>query len=126
MISKNLKLGKTTVRRYLRRGELLDWCSYDPEKDKLKSQKLASKGRQTAVVCLNTGEEFDSIKDAAKAYNVNPGSISAVCRGKSHFGGKDKFNNIYYVWAKKNDYLKMNEDEIKSRIEKAFKIGERI
>lgn len=125
MISEKLKLGKTTVRRYLRRGETLGWCLYEPEKDRLKNQKSASKGRRARVVCLNTGEEFKSIKAAAEAFKINPSSISAVCRGRSYFGGRDEDNKVYYVWAKKDDYLKMSEDDIKNKIEKACKIGER-
>jgi hypothetical protein len=126
MISEKLKLGKTTVRRYLRRGELLGWCSYDPKNDRLKNQICASESRKESVVCLNTGEQFDSIKDAAAAFKINPASISAVCRGKSYFGGRDEAKKIYYVWAKIDNYLKMSEDEIKKRIEKACKIGERM
>lgn len=122
-ISARLKIGKTTVRRYLRKGELLGWCIYDTKKEQMYVQKNASECRKTKVVCLNTKKTFNSIKEAAEFYNINPSSISQVCRGKSYFGGRDKKNNIYYVWAKLEDFNKMNESDINNKLKKAYQIG---
>ena len=38
--------------------------------------------RWKAVVCVETGEHFKNMTDAAKAYNTTPGSISACCSGR--------------------------------------------
>ena len=34
------------------------------------------------VICLETGEMFDKIADAAKYYDIDGASISKVCKGK--------------------------------------------
>lgn len=56
----------------------------------------------TEVVCINTGESFDKIVDAAKRYNIkNPSNISDACRGVCKYAGKDKNGNPLY-WRYKN------------------------
>ena len=57
------------------------------------------------VICKNTGEIFDCIKDAAKKYNVNAKVIGRVCMGKGKSAGKDKDGNKLY-WEY---YLKEGE-----------------
>lgn len=43
----------------------------------------AAKAVSKAVVCVDTGEEFQSGRSAAKAYNVSPSAISMACLGKT-------------------------------------------
>jgi hypothetical protein len=38
--------------------------------------------RSRAVICLNTGEVFQSVGHTAKQFNLDPSSVSKVCRGK--------------------------------------------
>lgn len=38
--------------------------------------------RRKAVICIDTGERYESIKIAAEATKSNERAISAVCRGK--------------------------------------------
>ena len=49
-ISEKLKIGKTAVRRYLRKGEYLNLCTYNSKKKQVNNQKRASKGRKSAVI----------------------------------------------------------------------------
>lgn len=44
--------------------------------------------RHRAVRLLNTGEVFETIKDAAEMYGIAPSSVRAACSKKSTFGGK--------------------------------------
>lgn len=44
--------------------------------------------RARKVICTNTGEIFNYIKEAAKKYNVIDSSISACCKGKLKSAGK--------------------------------------
>lgn len=61
--------------------ENLEWCtaSYNVNygtrnyKDKLKQGKK--------VLCIETGEEFLSIREAAKQYNIDRSDLSKCCRG---------------------------------------------
>lgn len=48
--------------------------------------KYNSKSKK--VLCLDTGETFDSIREASKTKNINENTIGACCRGKvKHAGG---------------------------------------
>lgn len=47
-----------------------------------------------SVMCVNTGEVFDSVKDAAEHYYISsPSDISQVCKKKRKSAGKDKLGN---------------------------------
>lgn len=41
----------------------------------------------TAVVCLDTGAIYQSIKEASRIKGIDPGNISATCRGKRKQAG---------------------------------------
>lgn len=51
------------------------------------------KPHMKSVVCVNTGEKFTSIIEAAKAKGVNKGSIGHVINGRNKTAGG-------YIWAK--------------------------
>ena len=41
------------------------------------------------VICLTTNKVFDTIKDAAREYNIkSPVGITHCCRGESEYSGK--------------------------------------
>lgn len=48
------------------------------------------------VQLVNTGEVFDSLKDAGLAYNVASTHIVACCKGKRKSAGK--LNGVKMVW----------------------------
>lgn len=43
--------------------------------------------RNRSVMCITTGEIFNTIKDAVKKYKVHATNISACCRGKTKHTG---------------------------------------
>lgn len=61
---------------------------------------------ERAVVCLETKEIFDSLKEAGKAKNVDAGSISCCCnkRKLKQTGG--------YHWRFYDEYINMSEEDI--------------
>ena len=63
-----------------------------------------------SVICLNTLEVFDTIREACKKYNINKNNISTVCKNNKYSAGKDQNGNRLY-WLYYNDYLKLNDDE---------------
>lgn len=68
---------------------------YNKEKDNVKIKDTKKK----KVICLTTGEIFESIRNAADKYKVNTGRISECCNGKREFvntkeGLKLKFEYI--------------------------------
>ena len=54
------------------------------------------------VICITTGEKFDSIKDAAIHYNIKKNNISNCCRGKLNHVGK--LNDVPLQWKYLEDY----------------------
>lgn len=52
----------------------------------------SSKSRK--IKCINTGEVFDSLGDAARKYNVSTSNLSACCRGKRKIVGGMKWEFV--------------------------------
>lgn len=101
-------------------GQKMIWMykkDYDEyPKDKLSEYIPKENDNYTKIVCLNTGEVFDGLIYAAEKYHMKKGSgISACCKGRYHFAGKDD-NGIPLVWRYLSDYKNMNQDEINSLI----------
>lgn len=48
----------------------------------------SAKSRWKPVICIDTGVEYPSIKEASKITGINSDSISSVCRGKRKTAGK--------------------------------------
>ena len=69
------------------------------------------------VVLLNTGEEFRTIKDAAKKYGANQFSISACCAGSHRSAGV--MDGVRLVWVYKEKFEKMNPKDIEMAIKEA-------
>lgn len=76
----------------------------------LESIKQPKKGtRNHKVICINTGEIFDTINDAIEKYNAK--NVSAACRGVRKYAGT--LNGEPLEWAYYEDYLKLlNENKI--------------
>lgn len=66
------------------------------------------------IVLLNTGEVFKSAREAAKKYNVGFNEISFNALNKRKSTGK--LNGESLVFAFKDDYDKMSQEEIKEKI----------
>ena len=52
-----------------------------------------NKGKKKSVICINTNEIFDSVKEASKKYNLDESFLSKCCRNKIKYCGKDSFGN---------------------------------
>lgn len=101
-------------------GEKLIWMykkDYDVyPKDKISEYIPKENDNYTKIVCLNTGEIFDGLIYAAEKYHFKKGSgISACCKGRYHFAGKDE-NGAPLVWRYLSDYKNMTQDEINSLV----------
>lgn len=78
--------------------------------DKLNKDKLNHKGKYHSqskkVICLNTGEVFDSIRSASEIYsNSNAITISKVCKGQAYYSGKLE-EKTYLQWQFYEDWIK--------------------
>ena len=63
---------------------------HSPERKEKCIKQLAENrlARQRNIYCVETGEIFNSAKEAADAYNLHPGHITSCCRGKRKTSGK--------------------------------------
>lgn len=59
------------------------------------------------VVCLNTGEVFNSIAEAGRKYSITTSNISACCNGRKKSAGK--INKEPARWMHYDKYLKVVE-----------------
>lgn len=74
---------------------------YDPE-EKINFKRTSANNKKP-VICINTGETFETMKEAGKRYGINPTNISAVCRGsrKSTYSeNKKRLQFDYYEEGK--------------------------
>lgn len=67
---------------------------------KKKSEKIGKK-----IICVTTGEEFESIIEASNKYNVIEGSIRNCLKGRQRTAGKS-FNGEKLTWKYYDEYLK--------------------
>ncbi|MEM5599204.1 hypothetical protein AAHB53_28040 [Niallia circulans] len=82
-ISKMMKLNRYTVISYLKQGDLLGWCVYDPRKEITKGNEFL----YTKVVQLSKLNEVIAIWDdayhAARTLKLKSYSILQACKGNS-------------------------------------------
>lgn len=71
-IANMFNLSRSTVRRYLKKGNSIKLCKYD--------QNESGKRK---VLCLNTNEIFNSLREAEIKYNIKRGYISGYLKGKN-------------------------------------------
>ena len=84
--------------------------------DKLDEEERLRKLRNAPkkVVCLNTGEVFNSTGEANKKYGLT--SVPNCCNLRSEYAGN--INGIKYVWRYEDDYNKLTKEEIDKIINK--------
>lgn len=89
-ISKIMKISQSSVTKFLKIGNEMGLCSYNPKEESKKGGKINSK----KVVCLDDGLVFESAREAGKYYKCHGTKVSAVCRGERQSTGGHHFN--YY------------------------------
>ena len=94
-IADKFKISTTTVRKYLKQGNKIGWANYIPSKK--------NKIEATKVICLTTGEIFNSQIEASKKYKLKQGGISKCCRGKARYAGK--LNSEKLIWMYYDKYI---------------------
>ena len=50
------------------------------------------------IICITTGETFDSIRDAGRKMKIHNSSITQCCRGKRKSAGKHPITKEKLVW----------------------------
>jgi len=68
---------------------------FTDERRKRMSESMLGKNT-TSIICINTGEVFQSIKEAAKKYNILTSSIDNILSGRAKQTQKQKLKFTYY------------------------------
>ncbi|MGM7720701.1 zinc-ribbon domain-containing protein [Metabacillus sp. Hm71] len=98
-ISEILNLSYNTVARYLKKGEVIGWCNYDP-KEAMKKNKNREAFKKSVVQLSFDYElisEWDSIAEVNQKLKIPTTNISKSCKGKRKSAGG-------YRWMYKEDY----------------------
>jgi len=91
-----LHLSTNTICSYLNKGNKLGLCEY-----------LGFENRFKKVICLNTGEVFDLLKNASEYCGLNGSAhIIDCCKGKRKYSGKHPITNQKLQWQYYDEYLK--------------------
>ena len=80
----------------------LEWCTNYYNRNYGTRNKRASEKCKKEVICITTGEIFNSIKEASVKYNVNSSYITANCKGRQKSAGKHPITGEKLIW----DYSK--------------------
>ena len=99
-IAEIMKVCYSTICKWLKVGQPLGWCNYDPKKSNIAKGKLVGK----SLICLENGFMFKSASDCARQseelFGIKLGGcgISAVCRGT--FKKYKGFTFEYHTYSK--------------------------
>lgn len=115
-ISKIFKLSTNTIRDYLKRGNSLGWCYYNPkdEKIKLKNDKNLSNGDKP-FICIETNIAYRNAKICQDIINkrgeiiVNKTTIRYACREN-----KQIYNMFTFKYITKQEFntIKQSSPEL--------------
>jgi hypothetical protein len=106
-IAEVLKINRSTVNRYLKKGAVLGWCDYDPKEEHEKNLQLIHKNKSKQVICLNTGEIFESTRAVSNKYkDIDKRRISDCCTGKKKSVGKHPITGEPLQWMYYEEYIK--------------------
>jgi len=103
IISEKVKIGDQTIRKYLKQGEELGWCDYSSK---------------TKIVCVTTGEIFNSQPEASNKYNIKTSSgISSCCHDINKTSGKLP-DGTKLIWMFYEEYITKTKEEIEIILKK--------
>lgn len=101
IIADKLKLCRETIVRYLKQGVKLNWCDYNP--------KIEMGGNNNkSIICLTTGEIFNSIKEAGVNYKIDGSCISKCCKNKIKYSGRHPETGDKLVWMYYDEYIEQS------------------
>jgi len=106
-IKTEMRMGDCAIGRYLKRGNELGWCI--PPYSPIEAMYILRK----KVICVTTGQIFESIMDASIKLNIKEASISQCCKNKNYrTAGKSEITGEKLVWLFYDDYILKTKEEI--------------
>lgn len=105
-ISSKINFGRNAVTKYLKQGAKLGWCNYDPQKELENNMNNFKLKISKKVICLTTGEIYNSQIEVANKYNINSSGVSACCKGRIKSSGKHPITGEKLIWMYYDEYIK--------------------
>ena len=87
-----VKLAYGSICRYLNNGKTFGFCDYNGFDDK-----------KIKIICITTGETFNSITQAGKAYNTSPSHVCSCCKGNRKYSGIHPISGKPLCWEYYNN-----------------------
>ena len=79
--------------------ENLEWCTNEYNRNYGTRNERAAKALNRKVICITTGEIFNSMREARERFNIKSmSSISECCNGKRKSAGKDTVTKEKLIW----------------------------
>ena len=69
----------------------LEWCTNEYNHNYGTRNERVGKSLSKKVICITTGEIFNSMREACRKYNIHPGSMTECCQGKRKTAGRYKW-----------------------------------
>lgn len=104
-IAYKLKINRVTVIRYLHHGTKINICNYDSKKEMiLNGEKNGKKNNKKQVICITTGEIYNSIAEVKNKLGIR---IGACLTGDAKSAGRHLKTNEKLKWMYYKDYIKL-------------------
>ena len=69
----------------------LEWCTNEYNHNYGTRNERVGKSLSKKVICITTGEIFNSMREACRKYNISSGSMTECCQGKRKTAGGYKW-----------------------------------
>lgn len=66
--------------------------------ENLNNRRKKKKGGNSKVVCINTGEIFETLEKAGKTHKIKPATIGGCCKGYLKYAGIHKDTGEKLIW----------------------------
>ena len=108
-IARIMRTSPQTIISYLKKGAVIGKCSYTPEEairiSKSNHTNICRAKLGTKVICLTTGEIFNSYKDVKEKYSIKTFQFK---KGVTTLNvGRHPITNEILTWQKYDDYIKI-------------------
>lgn len=97
-IAEKLGVSSNTVRSYLKAFASMGLCDYDPARSIEMCRISAVEAHKRKVMCVNTGLQYSSIREASMATGVSERNIVECVRGRNASAGKSP-SGEKYIWT---------------------------
>ena len=69
----------------------LEWCTNEYNHNYGTRNERVGKSLSKKIICITTGEIFNSMREACRKYNIHTGSMTECCQGKRKTAGGYKW-----------------------------------